>query len=104
MVLLDIMSIVEKVMEKVIKHISPMEALLLLVVGALMYFIYYKDKEVKELNAYIRESEKGNLQVLNEINNTLDKITETDKIRSESLIDEFKSLRDLITFNMMNKK
>ena len=104
MVLLEVAGMFDKVLSKLIEHTSPMETLLLLIVGALIYFIYIKDKEIKELNTYIRGSEKDNLHVLNEINNTLDKITDTDKIRAESLISEFKSLRDLLTNFMMNKK
>ena len=44
-----------------------------------------KEEEIKELNAYIRENDKENLEVLSSLNNTMDKLIQTISSGNEAL-------------------
>jgi len=75
--------------------------------------IKVKDDQLLELNEYVRENDKNNLEVLSEVNNTLDKIIETQKVLSErtlesqksqteSVIKEITALKEAIELRMEN--
>jgi hypothetical protein len=59
-----------------------------------------REKEVTDLNDYIRESEKENLQVLNDVNNTLDKVLENQKHSNDMVIKEIENLKEYITLKL----
>lgn len=74
-----------------------------------------KEKEISELHVYIRENDKDNLVVLNNVNATLDKVIETQKSLSERILDnqehahddlikELGNLKQFIDFKMSQKK
>ena len=44
-----------------------------------------KEEEIKELNAYIRENDKENLEVLSSLNNTMDKLISTISSENDAL-------------------
>jgi len=44
-----------------------------------------KDAEIKEMNEYIRENDKENLEVLSSLNNTMDKLIQTIVTGNDSL-------------------
>lgn len=46
-----------------------------------------KEAQIAELNAYIRENDKDNLIVLNNVNSTLDKVIENQKSLSDKIMD-----------------
>ena len=75
--------------------------------------IKIKDGQLLELNTYVRENDKNNLVVLSEVNHTLDKIIETQKVISErtiegqkinatSVIKEITSLKESIELRIEN--
>ena len=47
-----------------------------------------KEEQIKELNAYIRENDKENLEVLSSLNNTMDKLIQTITSGNDSLKDK----------------
>jgi len=75
--------------------------------------IHAKDEQLIELNTYVRENDKNNLVVLSEVNHTLDKIIETQKVISERtmegqkinakiVIKEITSLKETIELRVEN--
>lgn len=84
--------------------------LFLLVCGYLIYQIQKKDKEInrlnnylKELNEYIRESDKENLQTLSDVSRTLDKVLENQKNTDSIVVNEIANLKEVIKL-MISKK
>lgn len=72
-----------------------------------------KDDQLLELNSYVRENDKNNLTVLSQVNSTLDKIIETQKVISEktiegqkvnagNIIKEITSLKETIDLRVEN--
>jgi len=72
-----------------------------------------KDDKLEELNDYIRENDKENLQVLTDLNQTIDKMIDTQKSISDKTIDnqnynteslgkEIKNLKELIEVKIDN--
>jgi septal ring factor EnvC (AmiA/AmiB activator) len=59
-----------------------------------------KDEQVAELNEYIRESEKETVQVLNAVNNTLDKVLENQKNSNNMVIKEIENLKEYISLKL----
>lgn len=59
-----------------------------------------KEKEIETLNGYIRDSDKENLQILNDVNNTLDKVLENQKHSNEMVIKEIEYLKEYISLKM----
>ena len=47
-----------------------------------------KDKAIQKLNDYIRESEKANLEMLNEMNSVIDQMVNNTRIMNEKVIEE----------------
>ena len=76
---------------------GPMAALFLLITIYLGWRLYRKDKENTELNKYIRDNDKENLKTLNEVNNTLDKVLETQKTSNNSVNREIKNSKEFIS-------
>ncbi len=63
-----------------------------------------KEKEISDLNTYIRENDKDNLMVLNNVNATLDKVIETQKTLSEKIIENQKHSHDDLLKELGNIK
>jgi type IV secretory pathway VirB4 component len=59
-----------------------------------------KDEQVAELNEYIRESEKETVQVLNAVNNTLDRVLENQKSSNNMVIKEIENLKEYISLRL----
>lgn len=84
-------------------NLSPVIAVL---VGFIVYLIYEnrdlkaknteKENEIKELNEYFRESEKDNLEVLNGVNNTMDKLIDKQDNFDKNLIREMENMKQYI--------
>jgi hypothetical protein len=53
---------------------GPLILLFLIITVYLGWQSWKKDKEIAKLNDYIRESDKENINLLNQVNNTLDKV------------------------------
>jgi phosphate/sulfate permease len=77
-----------------LEQLLPLSPLIAMLVAGIIYF--YKEnknlhKENKELNAYIRENDKKNTQILAGVSNTLDKVL-TDNEKNIEHIKEHISL------------
>jgi hypothetical protein len=72
-------------------------SLFIIICWYLVKQISKREKEVIDLNDYIRESEKENLQVLNDVNNTLDKVLENQKHSNDMVIKEIENLKEYIS-------
>ena len=55
-----------------------------------------KDLELKELQKYIRESEKENLNTLKKVSGTLDRVIDSQKSSDNIVLKEIDNLKDLI--------
>lgn len=87
--------------------LSPIIGLLLIAIGYLVWNlkkkedkITQKEKELKELNDYIRNNETENLRILERVNNTLDKVCENQKVGDNSVIKEIDNLKQLILLKL----
>ena len=61
-----------------------------------------KDNTITKLNDYIRESDKENMKVLNEVNNTLDKVLENQEESNVNVIKEINNLKEWFTIKYKN--
>lgn len=93
--------IIDKLVDSIITA-GPMAALFLLICIYLGWKLYNKEKEVKELNDYIRENDKENLRTLNDVNNTLDKVLEAQKTSDNTVGKEIQNTKDFIILKIDN--
>lgn len=95
--------------------LSPIVGILAIACIYLARELHNKNGELKCLNEYIRNSEKENLQILQKVNNTLDKVSEAQKsgddfvlkdigITKDSILKEIDNLKDLILLKLQDKK
>ena len=63
-----------------------------------------KNDQIEKQNDYIRENDKENLIVLSDVNKTLDKMIETQKVLNDRVIDHQKSSTDSIEDKLQNLK
>ena len=82
---------------------GPLVSIFILISIYLAYQIFNKDKQIAELNAYIRTSDKENLEMMNDVTNTLDKVFEQQKGDKETILREISSLKEWIVLNKLNK-
>ena len=73
-----------------------MVSIFILIALYLGYQLHMRDKEIIKLNDYIRESDKENVIVLTEVNNTLDRVLENQKNTNEVVIKEISSLKEFL--------
>lgn len=73
---------------------SPVIGLLIVAVVYLIKKLDKKEKYIEELHNSNRENEKENLQVLNNVNNTLDKVIESQKFSSKEVNKTIENLKD----------
>lgn len=81
-------------------HQGPIVGVCILVCIYFYKQIGKKEKEVESLNEYIRNSDKENLQILNDVNNTLDKVLENQKHSNEMVIREIENLKEYISLRL----
>jgi uncharacterized coiled-coil protein SlyX len=70
----------------------------------LSYQLYTKEKELKELNTYIRENEIENMKMLEHLSHTLDKVIDNDRNSSNTVIKEINSFKEIIIIKLDNLK
>ena len=87
---------------KTIIQDNPLVALLILFLGIFIYLYIKSLKENKELNQYIRDNEKDNLETLNKLSNTLEKLTDSQKNSDESVLKEISVSKDFIGLKIDN--
>ncbi len=90
---------VDKMLEKLAEQ-GPVVTIAILVCIYFYKQVNKKEKEIDTLNGYIRESDKENLQILNDVNNTLDKVLENQKHSNEIVIKEIENLKEYISLKL----
>lgn len=76
--------------------ISPVLGIMAIGIVYLVTEIKKKNTELTELNKYIRDSEKENLMTLKEVNDTIDRVLENQKINDNVILKEIDNLKQLI--------
>ena len=70
-----------------------------LVVG--IYYLFNKEKkyveQIEALNKELRTNERETLDIISKLTVTLDKLVENDSVNKTEIINEFKTLREIIT-------
>jgi hypothetical protein len=70
-----------------------------LVVG--IYYLFNKEKkyveQIEALNKELRTNERDTLDIISKLTVTLDKLVENDSVNKTEIINEFKTLREIIT-------
>lgn len=79
---------------------GPLVALFLLVIIGLVYQLNKREKEIVKLNEYIRETNKDNMNVLNEVTNTLDKVVDKQRDTNDILTKEINNLKEFIILKL----
>lgn len=100
--------------------LSPIIGLLLIAIGYLVVIINKKDKilidretelnnqlkekeeQLKELNQYVRQSEKENLLTLQKVSSTLDRVIDAQKSGDNIVLKEIDNLKDIILLKLKN--
>lgn len=89
-------------------RLGPAFALMGIAIAYLVYQIDKKEKNVQELNLYIRDNDKENLEVLNSINGTLDKLIQSlvtgNENLKEKIIAEANSLKSHVDIKVAELK
>lgn len=80
--------------------LSPLIAILVAIIAYLIWKIEKREKEIISLNGYIRDNDRENLQILSNLNNTLDKVIEKQKHSNESVIKEIDGLKEYISLKI----
>lgn len=89
--------------DKMIEKLAEQGPIVTIAILVCLYFykqLGKKEKEIETLNGYVRESDKENLQILNEVNNTLDKVLENQKQSNQMVIKEIENLKEYISLKM----
>jgi len=82
---------------------GPLISIFLLICLYLVYQIFNKDKQINELNEYIRSSDKENMSLYKDVANTLDQVFERQKEDRDMIIKEISNLKDWINMNKPSK-
>lgn len=82
--------------------LSPLIAILIAIIIYLVWKMEKREKEIVSLNEYIRDNDKENLQILSNLNNTLDKVIEKQKESNDSVIKQIENLKDYINLKFKN--
>jgi hypothetical protein len=91
------------VAEKLLQNLAEQGPVVTIAILVCLYFykqVGKKEKEIETLNGYIRESDKENLQILNDVNNTLDKVLENQKHSNEMVVKEIENLKEYISLKL----
>jgi hypothetical protein len=83
------------ILQELVKQ-GPLFALFVAITIYLVWKLDKKEKEIKELHEYIRENEKENLKILNDVNNTLDQVTRKQNDTNEIVAKEVQHLKEFI--------
>jgi uncharacterized membrane protein len=78
-------------------------SLLVLMAIYLGYRLHTKEQENTKLNEYIRESDKENVVILTEVNNTLDRVLEKQKDTNDNVIKEINHLKEFLIAKFQEK-
>lgn len=76
--------------------ISPIIGIMAIGIVYLVTELKKKNTELIDLNKYIRESEKENLTTLKEVNDTIDRVLENQKLNDNVILKEIDNLKQLI--------
>jgi hypothetical protein len=93
--------IIEKLIDSIVQQ-GPLAALFLLVCIYLGWRLNKKEKEIKQLNDYIRANDKENLETLNKLSTTLDKIIDTQKNSDSNVVKEIKNTKEIVVLKIDN--
>jgi hypothetical protein len=63
-----------------------------------------KDDQLKELNQYVRQSEKDNLLTLQKVSSTLDRVIDSQKTGDNIVLKEIDNLKDIILLKLKKEK
>lgn len=66
--------------------------------------IQAKDEQIEKDQRYIRENDKENLKVLSELNQTIDKLIESQRVMNEKTVDNQKNNTDLLAKEIQNMR
>lgn len=84
--------------------LSPIIGCMIIAIIYLSYQVYTKEKELKELNKYIRENEIENMKMLEHLSHTLDKVIDNDKNSSNIVLKEINNFKEVIIIKLDNLK
>lgn len=76
--------------------ISPILGILAIGIVYLVTELKKKNSELSELNKYIRDSEKENLSTLKQVNDTIDRVLENQKLNDNVILKEIDNLKQLL--------
>lgn len=93
--------IIESLVNTVVEQ-GAFASLFLLICIYLAWRLHRKEKENDKLNKYIRSSDKENLKTLNDVNNTLDRVLESQKNSDNIVIKEIQSTKDIVILKIEN--
>lgn len=93
--------IIEKLVDSIVEQ-GPLAALFLLICIYLGWRVHRKEKEIQQLNRYIRENDKENLETLNKLSVTLDKIIDTQKNSDDNVVKEIKNTKEIVVLKIDN--
>lgn len=85
-------------------NLSPIIGCLVICIIYLTYQVYTKEKELKELNKYIRENEIENMKMLEHLSHTLDKVIDNDRNSNNTVLKEINNIKEVIIIKLDNLK
>jgi len=94
-------SVVSKIVDSILEH-GPIAAVFLAVSIFLVYLLNKREKQIQELNKYIRNNDKDNLETLNKLSTTLDKIMDKQKNSDNNVVTEIKNTKEIIVLKIEN--
>jgi len=95
--------LIQVLLEQLAKE-GPIVVVLLLMIILLVYQVYKKEKEIKELNTYIKDANKENIGILIDVTNTLDIVAERQRATNEIVMKEITSLKEFIILKSKNSQ
>lgn len=96
-------SFIEQFLDKLTEK-NIVYTILMVVIIYLGWRLNGREKEISELQKSSRESEKENMNILNQVSATLDRVIEGQRTTNEMIFREIQNLKEFIRFTMENKK
>ena len=80
--------------------------ILVIAIAYLVWRLHNKEKEISEQQKQIRENEKENLEILNQVSATLDRVIEGQRTTNDMIFRELQNLKEYIklSFDSSRKK
>ena len=85
-------------------NLSPIIGCLILAVVYLVYQIYHKEKQLTELNKYIRDESAENMKTLETVCSTMDKVLDQYEKGNTNITKDINNLKEIIILKLDNLK